>query len=166
MSKKLIKSGVIVSAMTLVSRVLGLVRDVVIANVMGAGAMADVFLFANKIPNFFRRLFAEGAFAQAFVPVLSEYHTKDEINAESRGHVGNNGKLDVPLDETKRLIAQVSGTLGVIITLVTLFGMLASPLFVILFGGGWVVCLGIGCCFCCFFFTLHHFQVFNCMAIV
>jgi putative peptidoglycan lipid II flippase len=139
LSKKLIKSGVIVSAMTLVSRVLGLVRDVVIANVMGAGAMADVFLFANKIPNFFRRLFAEGAFAQAFVPVLSEYHTKDEINAESRGHVDNNGKLDVSLDETRRLIAQVSGTLGVIITLVTFFGMLASPLFVILFGGGWFV---------------------------
>ncbi|MFT7008979.1 MAG: putative peptidoglycan lipid II flippase [Colwellia sp.] len=139
MSKKLIKSGIIVSAMTLVSRVLGLVRDVVIANVMGAGAMADVFLFANKIPNFFRRLFAEGAFAQAFVPVLSEYHTKDEINAQSRGHDDNNGKLDVSLDETRRLIAQVSGTLGVIITLVTLFGMLASPLFVILFGGGWFV---------------------------
>jgi putative peptidoglycan lipid II flippase len=139
LSKKLIKSGVIVSAMTLVSRVLGLVRDVVIANVMGAGAMADVFLFANKIPNFFRRLFAEGAFAQAFVPVLSEYHTKDEINAESRGHVDNNVKLDVSLDETRRLIAQVSGTLGVIITLVTFFGMLASPLFVILFGGGWFV---------------------------
>jgi putative peptidoglycan lipid II flippase len=139
LSKKLIKSGVIVSAMTLVSRVLGLVRDVVIANVMGAGAMADVFLFANKIPNFFRRLFAEGAFAQAFVPVLSEYHTKDEINAKSRGHVDNSGKLDVSLDETRRLIAQVSGTLGVIITLVTFFGMLASPLFVILFGGGWFV---------------------------
>ena len=139
MSKKLIKSGVIVSAMTLVSRVLGLVRDVVIANVMGAGAMADVFLFANKIPNFFRRLFAEGAFAQAFVPVLSEYHTKDEINAVSSDVIDNNAKLDVSLNETKRLIAQVSGTLGVIITLVTLFGMLASPLFVILFGGGWFV---------------------------
>ena len=117
--------------MTLVSRVLGLVRDVVIANVMGAGIMADVFLFANKIPNFFRRLFAEGAFAQAFVPVLSEYHTKDEINAQNT-HT-------IVLDETRRLIAQVSGTLGVIITLVTLFGMLASPLFVILFGGGWFV---------------------------
>lgn len=129
MSKKLIKSGLIVSVMTLISRVLGLVRDVVIANVMGAGVMADVFLFANKIPNFFRRLFAEGAFAQAFVPVLSEYHTKDEVNAEN--------KQAVSLDETRRLIAQVSGTLGVIITLVTLFGMLASPLFVILFGGGW-----------------------------
>ena len=139
MSKKLIKSGVIVSVMTLVSRVLGLVRDVVIANVMGAGVMADVFLFANKIPNFFRRLFAEGAFAQAFVPVLSEYHTKDEINAETKAHGNYNKALDVSLDETRRLIAQVSGTLGVIITLVTLFGMLASPLFVILFGGGWFV---------------------------
>ncbi|MBL0710138.1 MAG: murein biosynthesis integral membrane protein MurJ [Colwellia sp.] len=153
MSKKLIKSGLIVSVMTLISRVLGLVRDVVIANVMGAGVMADVFLFANKIPNFFRRLFAEGAFAQAFVPVLSEYHTKDEANAEnSKGlafplrnpsdNSSDNSSGSYPkdnLEETRRLIAQVSGTLGVIITLVTLFGMLASPLFVILFGGGWFV---------------------------
>lgn len=146
LSRKLIKSGLIVSIMTLISRVLGLVRDVVIANVMGAGAMADVFLFANKIPNFFRRLFAEGAFAQAFVPVLSEYHTKDEVNAQNQYDNKKNNQLsnqDVTLEdslkETRRLIAQVSGTLGVIITLVTLFGMLASPLFVILFGGGWFV---------------------------
>ena len=139
MSKKLIKSGLIVSVMTLVSRVLGLVRDVVIANVMGSGVMADVFLFANKIPNFFRRLFAEGAFAQAFVPVLSEYHTKDEKNAEISDLNNNKVKGEVSLDETRRLIAQVSGTLGVIITLVTLFGMVASPLFVIVFGGGWFV---------------------------
>ena len=142
MSKKLIKSGAIVSFMTLVSRVLGLVRDVVIANLMGAGAMADVFLFANKIPNFFRRLFAEGAFAQAFVPVLSEFHSLDEKNSVKNNTNNDNRALanpDVSLDETRLLIAQVSGTLGVIITLVTLFGMLASPLFVILFGGGWFV---------------------------
>ena len=123
MSKKLIKSGLIVSFMTLVSRVLGLVRDVVIANIIGAGLASDVFFFANKIPNFLRRLFAEGAFAQAFVPVLSEYHTKDEEDGASI----NEG-------ETRKLIAQVSGTLGVIITIVTLIGMIASPLFVILFG--------------------------------
>tara|TARA_R110002050_G_scaffold12166_2_gene40223 strand:+ start:1023 stop:2618 length:1596 start_codon:yes stop_codon:yes gene_type:complete len=128
--------------MTLISRVLGLVRDVVIANVMGAGVMADVFLFANKIPNFFRRLFAEGAFAQAFVPVLSEYHTRDEKSALIHTDKDNNknvieGEQVISLDETRRLIAQVSGTLGVVITLVTLFGMLASPLFVMLFGGGW-----------------------------
>lgn len=142
MSEKLIRSGLIVSAMTLISRVLGLVRDVVIANVMGAGVMADVFLFANKIPNFFRRLFAEGAFAQAFVPVLSEYHTRDEKSALIHTDKDNNknvieGEQVISLDETRRLIAQVSGTLGVVITLVTLFGMLASPLFVMLFGGGW-----------------------------
>lgn len=122
MSKKLIKSGLIVSVMTLVSRVLGLIRDIVIANVMGAGVAADVFFFANKIPNFLRRLFAEGAFAQAFVPVLSEYHEKD------------GDKLG---PETRQLIAQVSGTLGVLVTIVTLIGVIASPIFVILFGFGW-----------------------------
>ena len=53
MSKRLLKSGIIVSGMTLVSRVLGLVRDVVIAHLIGAGAAADVFLFANRIPNFY-----------------------------------------------------------------------------------------------------------------
>jgi putative peptidoglycan lipid II flippase len=56
----------------MISRILGLVRDAVVANLLGASAAADVFLFANRIPNFLRRLFAEGAFAQAFVPVLSE----------------------------------------------------------------------------------------------
>ena len=132
MSKKLIKSGLIVSVMTLISRVLGLIRDVVIANVMGTGVMADVFIFANKIPNFLRRLFAEGAFAQAFVPVLSEYQLKDEQQAEHKGEKNSH-------EQTRLLIAQVSGTLGVIITGVTLFGMLASPLFVMLFGFGWFV---------------------------
>jgi len=126
LSEKLIKSGVIVSVMTLLSRVLGLVRDVVIANVLGAGVAADVFFFANKIPNFLRRLFAEGAFAQAFVPVLSEYHANDEKYG-----------LSVKEGETRKLIAQVSGTLGVIISIVTLVGMIASPIFVMLFGPGW-----------------------------
>jgi len=108
--------------MTLISRVLGLVRDVVIANVMGSGVAADVFFFANKIPNFLRRLFAEGAFAQAFVPVLAEYQAQDEKDGSQ---------------ETKKLIAQVSGTLGVIITIVTAIGMIASPVIVMLFGFGW-----------------------------
>lgn len=132
LSKKLIKSGMIVSVMTLVSRVLGLVRDVVIANVMGAGAMADVFLLANKIPNFLRRLFAEGAFAQAFVPVLSEFQVKDEKEAKENGKQNNHEK-------TRLLIAQVSGTLGVIVSIVTLFGMIASPVIVMLFGTGWFI---------------------------
>lgn len=118
-SKRLLKSGMIVSAMTLVSRVLGLVRDIVVANLMGAGTSADVFFFANKIPNFLRRLFAEGAFSQAFVPVLTEYHAQDDM------------------DNTRDLIAKASGTLGGIVTLVTLLGVLFSGVVTALFGAGW-----------------------------
>ena len=72
-SQNLARSGGIVGMMTLMSRVLGFVRDQVLAIVFGAGATTDVFLVAFKIPNFLRRLFAEGAFAQAFVPVFTEY---------------------------------------------------------------------------------------------
>ena len=70
MSKRLLKSGIIVSGMTLVSRVLGLVRDVVIAHLIGAGAAADVFLFANRIPNFYVVYLRKGIFS-AFVPGIS-----------------------------------------------------------------------------------------------
>ncbi|KVX03459.1 murein biosynthesis integral membrane protein MurJ [Shewanella frigidimarina] len=121
MSKKLFKSGLIVSVMTLISRVLGLVRDVVIANLMGAGSSADVFFFANKIPNFLRRLFAEGAFAQAFVPVLTEYQEK------------------MTPEDTRELLSKVAGTLGVLVTIVTLVGVIGSPVLAALFGGGWFV---------------------------
>ncbi len=107
--------------MTLISRVLGLARDVVVANLMGAGAAADVFFLANKIPNFLRRLFAEGAFAQAFVPVLTEYQQKEGPDA------------------VRELIARVSGTLGGIVTLVTLLGVVGSPILAALFGTGWFV---------------------------
>jgi putative peptidoglycan lipid II flippase len=80
-AKKLLRSGLIVSAMTMLSRVLGLARDVIFAHTIGAGAGADAFFVAFKIPNFLRRLFAEGAFSQAFVPVLSEYREKGSIEA-------------------------------------------------------------------------------------
>ncbi|EJG0941470.1 murein biosynthesis integral membrane protein MurJ [Vibrio parahaemolyticus] len=119
MSKRLLKSGMIVSAMTLISRVLGLVRDVVVANLMGAGASADVFFFANKIPNFLRRLFAEGAFSQAFVPVLTENHAQGDM------------------DKTRELIARAAGTLGVIVSIVTVLGVLGSGVVTALFGFGW-----------------------------
>ncbi|RDV29314.1 murein biosynthesis integral membrane protein MurJ [Alteromonas aestuariivivens] len=119
MSGKLIKSGIIVSVMTLVSRVLGLVRDVFVARLMGDGAAADVFFFANKIPNFLRRLFAEGAFAQAFIPVLTEVH-----------HEGDKQHL-------REFVAKVSGTLGAIVFVVSLLGVLASPVLAALFGTGW-----------------------------
>ncbi len=111
----------IVSAMTFISRVLGLIRDVVVANLMGAGTSADVFFFANKIPNFLRRLFAEGAFAQAFVPVLTEYQEKHSS------------------EETRELLSKVAGTLGLLVTIVTLVGVIASPVLSALFGGGWFI---------------------------
>lgn len=119
MSKKLLKSGLVVSGMTLISRILGLVRDVVVANLLGAGVAADVFLFANRIPNFLRRLFAEGAFSKAFVPVLAEYN------------------VDNDPDKTREFIAKVSGTLGGLVTIVTLIAMIASPVIAALFGTGW-----------------------------
>ena len=72
----LLRSSGVVSFFTMLSRVMGLIRDIVLARVIGAEALADVFFVAFKIPNFFRRLFAEGAFAQAFVPVLGEYREK------------------------------------------------------------------------------------------
>ena len=107
--------------MTLVSRVMGLVRDVVVANLMGAGSGADVFILANKIPNFLRRLFAEGAFAQAFVPVFTEYQQKNTD------------------EEVQELISKVTGTLGVLVSIVTLVGVIASPLLMALFGNGWFI---------------------------
>ncbi|MGO1246517.1 MAG: murein biosynthesis integral membrane protein MurJ [Oceanisphaera sp.] len=119
MSKALLRSGLIVSAMTLISRVLGLVRDVVIANLLGAGVSADVFFFANRIPNFLRRLFAEGAFNQAFIPVMTEY------------------KQTRSFKDTQDLLAAVSGTLGLIVTLVTLVGVVGSGVVTALFGMGW-----------------------------
>jgi putative peptidoglycan lipid II flippase len=120
-SVKLLKSGLIVSFMTLISRVLGLVRDIVVANFIGAGAAADVFFFANRIPNFLRRLFAEGAFSQAFVPVLAEVKAKHGDDA------------------VRLLVARVSGSLGLVVTGVTIFGVIASPVVAMLFGMGWFV---------------------------
>ncbi|MDP5213019.1 murein biosynthesis integral membrane protein MurJ [Pseudoalteromonas tunicata] len=119
MSKGLFRSGMIVSAMTMISRVLGLVRDSVVANLLGASAVADVFLFANRIPNFLRRLFAEGAFAQAFVPVLSEIKSQH----------GD--------DKVREFIAKASGTLGVILLIITILGVIGSPIIVAVFGTGW-----------------------------
>lgn len=121
MSKKLLKSGMIVSGMTLISRVLGLVRDIVVANLLGSGLAADVFLFANRIPNFLRRLFAEGAFSKAFVPVLAEYNADNDLN------------------KTREFVAKVSGTLGGLVSVVTLVAMIASPVIAALFGTGWFV---------------------------
>lgn len=120
MSLKLFKSTAIVSLMTLVSRVLGFIRDMVVARFFEIGAGTDAFFIAFKIPNFMRRLFAEGSFSQAFVPVLGEYKT-------SRS-----------LEETRELIDCVAGTLTGILFLITLLGVLAAPVLIMIFAPGFI----------------------------
>ncbi|MFU8837941.1 MAG: murein biosynthesis integral membrane protein MurJ [Thiohalomonadaceae bacterium] len=120
MSGGLLRSTATVGAATLISRILGFVRDVVIARLFGAGAGTDAFFVAFKIPNFLRRLFAEGAFSQAFVPVLSEYKT---LRSQA---------------EVRLLVAAVSGTLGAILMLVTLLAVLAARPLVSVFAPGFV----------------------------
>ena len=114
----LLRSSVTVGFMTMLSRVLGLARDVVIAVYFGSKAEADAFFVAFKIPNFLRRLFAEGAFSQAFVPVLSEYRTKR------------------PKEQVQALVNHVAGTLGLTLVGVTTICMLASPLLIMVFAPG------------------------------
>lgn len=104
--------------MTLLSRILGFVRDQVIAIFFGAGVVTDVFLVAWKIPNFLRKLFAEGAFAQGFIPVFTEYK-------ETGDH-----------EQLKTLAAHVSGALLVILLIVTTLGVMLAPMLVFLFAPG------------------------------
>ena len=105
----LLKALAAVGSMTFVSRVLGFVRDTLIARVFGAGIYTDAFFVAFKIPNLLRRLFAEGAFSQAFVPVLAEYKNR-------RGH-----------EATQLLVSHVATLLGLVLVLVAILGMLAAP---------------------------------------
>lgn len=120
MSGRLFKSTAIVSVNTLLSRISGLVRDVAVASLFGATGATDAFYVAFKIPNFLRRLFAEGAFAQAFVPVLTEYKTKR------------------PHEDVKRLAQEVSGTLAAVLFLVTVVGIALSPVLVIVVAPGYI----------------------------
>lgn len=118
MSKALIKSTSTVSSMTLLSRVLGFVRDAIAAQIFGATAAVDAFYVAFKIPNFMRALFAEGSFSQAFVPVLSEYR-----QTQSQAQVRN-------------FISYVAGSLGIILFIITIIGVLGAPFLVHIFGLG------------------------------
>lgn len=116
--KRIIKATATVGGMTMISRVLGFVRDMVIARYFGASAGADAFFVAFKIPNFFRRLFAEGAFSQAFVPVLAE--TKEKRGKEAVRH----------------LVGAISFRLGLILLALTLFGVLGASLWMTVFAPG------------------------------
>jgi putative peptidoglycan lipid II flippase len=114
----LLKAAASVSAMTLLSRITGFARDTLIAVFFGAGALTDAFFVAFRIPNLLRRLFAEGAFSQAFVPVLGEYRARNGDEA------------------TRRLAGNVLGVLGVALAVVTAIGMVAAPLLVYVVGSG------------------------------
>jgi putative peptidoglycan lipid II flippase len=116
----LLRSSAVVGSMTMISRVLGLLRDIVIANFIGATANADAFFVAFKVPQFLRRLFAEGAFSQAFVPVLAEYR--------ERG----------PQAAVQELIDRVSGVLGGTLLLVTGTMVIAAPLVTAVFAPGFI----------------------------
>ncbi len=116
----LLKSTSVVSSMTLLSRILGLARDMVFARIFGADIVMDAFLVANRIPNMLRRFFAEGAFAQGFVPVMARYREKHD-------HA-----------EAKQLVDAVAGTLGLILFLITLAGVVAAPVLVVIVAPGFV----------------------------
>ena len=118
MSRRLFKSTVVVGSMTLVSRLLGFVRDMLIARLFGVDLATDAFFVAFKVPNFLRRLFAEGAFAHAFVPVLADYK-------EQGGTVA-----------LKNFIDKTAGTLAVCLLLITLIGVVAAPLLILLLAPG------------------------------
>jgi len=115
----LIKSTLSVGSMTFLSRLLGLARDVIIARFIPTGD-ADAFFVAFKIPNFLRRLFAEGAFSLAFVPVLTEYRN------------------NYTAAQTRDLVDRVAGTLGIILLLLSLLGVVASPVLIGVFAAGFI----------------------------
>lgn len=108
-SMNLLRALAAVSSMTFLSRALGFVRDFVIARAFGAGLATDAFFIAFRLPNLLRRLFAEGAFSQAFVPILAEY----------KNRCGN--------EETKRLVDHVATALFLAVLLVTLLGIVGTP---------------------------------------
>jgi putative peptidoglycan lipid II flippase len=115
LSHKLLKSTGLVGGFTLLSRILGFARDLIIAGTFGANAGTDAFFVAFKIPNFLRRLFAEGAFAQAFVPVLSDYRERGDAAA------------------TRLFVAHLTGGFALILSLLTALGMIAAPALIWLF---------------------------------
>tara|TARA_R110002073_G_scaffold328874_2_gene510675 strand:- start:19883 stop:21562 length:1680 start_codon:yes stop_codon:yes gene_type:complete len=119
-ARSLLQSSGLVGLMTMLSRVFGLIRDMIVAQYFGASASADAFFVAFKIPNFFRRLFAEGAFSQAFIPVLSEYRSQKTEK------------------EVRQLANSVAGVLGGILFAITFLAIMGSPWLTALFAPGFL----------------------------
>ena len=116
--QSLLRSTSLVSVMTMISRLMGFARDMILARMFGAHAGMDAFYIAFKIPNFMRRLFAEGAFSQAFVPVLAEYQKTRTMS------------------EVRTFLARVAGSMSAVLTLVTVVGIIAAPVIIYIFAPG------------------------------
>ncbi len=119
-ARGLLASTSVVSSMTLLSRILGLVRDIVLANFFGARVVMDAFLVANRIPNMLRRFFGEGAFSAGFVPVMARYKERHD-SAEAREYID-----------------AMAGTFGLVLFIVTLLGVIGAPLLVLVVAPGFV----------------------------
>jgi len=117
---RLLRSTTVVAAFTFLSRVTGLARDIAFSSWLGAGLVMDAFAVAFKIPNLLRRFFGEGAFSQAFVPVISEYRATRS------------------LAETRELIDRTTGTLALVLFVVTAVGVVAAPLVILVFAPGFL----------------------------
>ena len=118
--RRLLQSTSVVSGMTLLSRILGLVRDMVFARFFAVSIVMDAFLVANRIPNMLRRFFAEGAFSQGFVPVMARYR-------EKHSH-----------DEAREFVDAMAGTFAVVLFVVTLVGVIAAPILVAIVAPGFI----------------------------
>ena len=112
------RNAAVISAMTLLSRITGLIRDILIARVFGVSGDTDAYYVAFRLPNLLRRLFAEGAFQQAFVPMLAD--VKSNRSAE----------------ETKSFIDKVASLLGFIVLCVSILGVVAAPILVFVIASG------------------------------
>ena len=116
----LLRSTTVVGAMTALSRLSGLARDIGFSRWFGASPLMDAFFVAFKIPNLLRRFFAEGAFSAAFVPVFSEYRATRSV------------------EETRELVDRVAGTLGLALFGITATGVIAAPILITVFAPGFI----------------------------
>ena len=116
----LLRSLVNVSGMTLISRIVGFARDMIVAKIFGAGLATDAFFVANKLPNLLRRIFAEGAFSQAFVPVLAEYKSKRSLK------------------ETRDFVANVAGMLLLVLVICVFLGMVFAGIVIAITAPGFI----------------------------
>lgn len=121
-----------VSGFTLLSRITGLAREFLIARAFGASLYTDAFFVAFRIPNLLRRLFAEGAFSQAFVPILAQTkNAADKTGGGATDKAGNSVVDDAGNDASVRsLIDHTFGMLALLLAITTLLGVIAAPLII------------------------------------